>query len=429
MRPAALLLILLGCGAADPPPRATPPAGSPTDDPRYTVTARAWLMAGDGFTAADPYRVTVDAPAGTRFVDLWIDGGAGVRLARGGDGRFHADAATPPTGEHGAVFAADGGPAFAARRFTVSAALYAVVSTDWDTSDNPDEFIVDIESLRQRHPRLRMTQFFAPYVFTDPSVPADRKARSLAWITRQRDEFVDEIGLHIHPWCNFVSTATLNGAPVACRTQRSFRDPGGDASGYTVIVSDYTRDEQAAMMRAAIALFEQHGLGTPTSFRTGGWTADQSTLAALAATGFTADSSAFPPDDIQAVYGGLLLGSWTKEHWGKITATSQPYFPSQSDQQAADPAPRWPVLEVPDNGCLVDYMTAQAMDAVLAANWAGGALDGPRVYQVGLHPTSFNAGFLAELDAALATVDAHLYADDAGPIRYARIVDLTHVRR
>ena len=31
------------------------------------------------------------------------------------------------------------------------------------------------------------------------------------------------------------------------------------------------------------------------------------------------------------------------------------------------------------------------------------------------------------MEGALKEVDAHLYADDAGPIRYARLVDLTQV--
>src|SRR5262245_13069549 len=140
------LALLLGCtsGAPSPGPPPKPPA---SDDPNYQVTARAWLMAGDGFTPADHYDVTVVAPTATRFVDLWIDGGAGVRLARTMDGSFHTSAPTPAPGEHTALLAADGAAvAFAARPFHVSAALYAIVSTDWDTSDNDDAYLIDMET-------------------------------------------------------------------------------------------------------------------------------------------------------------------------------------------------------------------------------------------------------------------------------------------
>jgi hypothetical protein len=46
---------------------------------------------------------------------------------------------------------------------------------------------------------------------------------------------------------------------------------------------------------------------------------------------------------------------------------------------------------------------------------------------VGLHPESFDFNYYGRLDTALREVDRHLHADDAGPVVYARLTELTRV--
>jgi hypothetical protein len=119
---------------------------------------------------------------------------------------------------------------------------------------------------------------------------------------------------------------------------------------------------------------------------------------------------------------------WTLANWAGITETSQPYYPSTTNLVAADPAPDSSLLEVPDNGCLVDYMNGKAMVAVFNQNWPDKlALPAPRVFQVGMHPPDFYGLFLSFMEIALTEVDKHLYTDDAGPVRYARLIDLKKV--
>jgi hypothetical protein len=423
-----LTLLVLGCGddtKTVPPPAAHPPAAPPQDDPNFTVAAKSWLMAGDGLTPKDDaWDVVIGAPAGTGFVDLWIDDTPGVRLTANPDGTFHVAVPAPAVGEHTVIFGADGAdPGFATRALHVTHALYTVVSTDWDDSDNPDANYQRMDQLRINHPQLVMTQFFGPYVITDTAVVAARRASNIAYMKLQHDMHGDEIGVHIHPWCSFVSATS-----VPCRTMPSSTMPMGDSTGYTVFFSSYTTDEQVALLQAATQLFMDNGLGRPTSFRAGGWLADLTTIDAVNRAGYTVESSAFPPQTIAAAWPNTLLASWTAEHWSMITQTSQPYYPSTMDIQHATPAPDYAVLEVPDNGTLVDYMTTQAMLDVLHMNWPDGkALAQPTVFQVGFHPPSFNQFYYPRLDGALAEVDKHLYKDDAGPMRYARLVDLKQV--
>jgi hypothetical protein len=290
-------------------------------------------------------------------------------------------------------------------------------------------YLANIDKLRADHPSLVMTQFFGPYVLTDPTTTQARKDVNVAWIKKQHDMFGDEIGVHIHPWCNFVQTVLSQ-----CRATPSSVDPQGDATGYTTIFAAYTVDEQTQLLQGASDLLEANGLGRPTSFRAGGWTADLGTIQAVQAAGYTVESSALPASTIQQAWAGYVLASWNAANWAGITETSQPYFPSTTNLVSDTPGPDMLVLEVPDNGCLVDYMTSAQMIDVLNQNWPTShvALATPTVFQVGFHPPDFMDDpppydFLARMEGALDEVDKHLYSDDNGPIRYARLVDLTKV--
>lgn len=410
--------------AADlPVAPATVPAAPDADDPRFEVTARRWLMAGDALTPRDALTVAVVAPAEVRLVDAWVDGAWAAALARGADGAFRATLPLPPIGEHRLLLAADRGPAaFAARPLHVSAALYAVVSVDWDSADPPQGNLGRMEQLRGAHPRLRYTQFVGPYLFTDPATGAERRQALVDWLRRQRAAG-DELGVHIHPRCTFVDTTG-----VACRATPSYRDPEGDPTGYTVVLASYSAAEQATMLRAAADLMTRNGFERPTSFRAGGWTTQLSTLEACDQAGYLVESSAFPPETIQASWGSRELGRWNLMNWTGITPTSQPYHPSRARLVADEPPPTFRVLEVPDNGCLVDYMLGSAMIRVLRQNWPDDvALARPTVFQVGLHPESYDFNYHGRLDTALREVDRHLHADDAGPVVYARLTELAPV--
>ena len=96
---------------------------------------------------------------------------------------------------------------------------------------------------------------------------------------------------------------------------------------------------------------------------------------------------------------------------------------------AATP-PRLLVLEVPDNGILVDYITAGEMIDVFTKNWTArpGALTEPRQLSIGYHPTTLaRADLEVRLDSALAHIDRYLAKHGAGPVVYARMSDLTRV--
>ena len=142
-----------------------------------------------------------------------------------------------------------------------------MVSTDWDFSDPGQASQNYTDRMHTGHPGMTITQFVGPYTFTDPAVTATRATALATWVIANRDDYGDEIGLHIHPYCNFVTHAGLT-----CITDQS-TVYATDTTGYTIKVGAYGRADFGTLLTHAKDLFVAHGLGTPTLFRAGGWTA------------------------------------------------------------------------------------------------------------------------------------------------------------
>jgi hypothetical protein len=422
------LLLVAGCGdTAIPLPDEAPGAPSKADEAGFTIEGlESWYLIGNTLTPGDDLlEVSIEAAEQVEVIDLWIDREFAARgHASGGRVEIAVDIEALEPGEHEVLLAADGADvAFAQRFFRRSHPLYVVVSNDWDNADNGDPMLERQERLHERHPALLLTHFVGPYTFTDPALSAARRAFLVDWVTDLRDREGDEIGLHIHPWCHFVESAG-----VACRTENSFARSTGDTTGYTVFLGSYSEGEFTALLEHAIDLFQEAGLGRPTSFRAGGWTLEPQTMRALAATGFAADTSGanWARMEEWADNPGASLFQWNRDHWTSIDETSQPYYPSTTDLLSAA-SPRVSVLEVPDNGLLVDYVTGSEMIDMFADNLGSGILLAPRVYSIGYHPPNFSETFFTRMDQALGEIDRHLAAADLGPVVYARLSDLIHV--
>jgi hypothetical protein len=423
----AAAALLAACGGESGP--GDKPAAPGENDPDYRIErVRDWMLVGDAVTPGqDEIEIQVFTPAGVSTVDVWLDDQAGVRLDRAGEGDFRGvlDASGLAIGAHELLLAADGEEtAFARRIVRRSHALYVVVTNDWDDADNTDASLEQQERLHGFHPELRMTHFVGPYTYTDETVTPARRQVLTDWVLGMREQYGDEIGLHIHPYCNFVDTTG-----VACRTEPSTVYDAGDETGYTVMCSAYSDQEFTDILLAADAIFEENGLGKPTSFRAGGWTAELGTLRALAAAGYVADGSAnnwARLEEWQGQQNGVLY-EWNKEHWATIGDTSQPYYPSESDILVPG-EPSIPVLEVPDNGILVDYVSGAEMIEIFDANWDRETpLEQPLVYSIGYHPPNFISEYRVRITEALTHAEAFLASNGSGPVVYATMSEMAEV--
>jgi hypothetical protein len=419
----ALLGAIAACGDNNPPINGTPPAAPAQNDPAFTTSAlKHWYLVGDGVTPGDDtLTMGVTAPAGTGYVDAWIGTLPGIRLSAQ-DGQFVAQTsiADLPPGDYQILFAADGADtAYAAATIHRSKPYYFMMSTDWDFSDPGDPSLASIDTMHAMHPGLLVTDFVGPYTFTDPAVTAARAAQIATKLEGWRDTYGDELGLHIHPYCNFVTHAGL-----ACIIDQSTVYKT-DPSGYTIEVAAYGRDNFGVLLDDAAALFEANGLGHPKTFRAGGWTASLDTVAELAAKGYIADSSALIWARIEEWIGqgtGVLY-NWNMTNWAPIGDTSQPWYPNH-DVVLDDNAPQLPILEVPVNGVMADYVSTDEMTTIFNEIWAGGgALSSPKMLIVGFHPSTTYTSTTGpmRISGILEYVEQYLATNDQGPVVYTTL--------
>jgi hypothetical protein len=395
-----------------------------TTDTRSDVSiiARKWALLDSNLSGKpSTLQVNVTAPVAITELQVALDGEKPMLVSRAANAtQFSINLPIDGTriGSRKILVAEkNSGSSIAVANVNISHPLLVVVSTDWDDSRFDHTFDQRMVNLHVNHPSLKVTHFFAPYHFTDPQVSPARKLELVNWVQQQRTTFGDEIGLHLHGWCHFINTTG-----VQCRTKETFyRD---DGSGYTTIIASYSRSELTTIIQKSLEVFAANNLGRPRSFRSGGWTANATTLQALADTGFEIDSSAVPPNFISS-WKGAPLYDWLVQNWTGILPTSQPYIPSRSQPTKSAQDDAIPLLEVPDNGALVDYMKARDMIAVLEQNQPGNTpLAAPTLFQVGYHPPSFSIAFYNELNTTLAAVDNRLYKNDTGPAVYVNISDL-----
>lgn len=419
----ALCSTLVACG--DPDPKSTRPSTPDENDPSFTTRGlQSWYLIGDGTTPAqDQLTTIITAPSGSDYVDAYIPELPPIRMTKQSDG-FAMDISIKdlPAGTYEILFSANGSDdAFAMFTMHRSAAYYVQVTTDYDFSDPTNSALMYMERLHMDHPELVITHFWAPYTYTDPVVTPARRDQLDTWIKKMRDEQGDEIGLHIHPWCHFVADAGQT-----CITDQSTVYPNGDDTGYTIKLSAYGHDAMSALLQRADAIFAERGLGKPTTFRAGGWTADINTLKALADNDYVADTSALNWKYIQEEWPDTELLSWNMTHWNPINDTSQPYYPSSTDPLTPSDSDHLSILEVPDNGVMIDYVSNEEMKGIFDANWDGSPLAAPLSLMMGFHPAQgFTGAEYGRVDVFLDTADMHLASRDLGPVVYVLLKDVT----
>ena len=152
------------------------------------------------------------------------------------------------------------------------------------------------------------------------------------------------------------------------------------------------------MIGFSIATLEANGLGHAKSFRAGGWMAMDNVRQALVAKGIVWDSSAVPQPYLAAELGTLPLLQWVGDEWKGTTAASQPYV---------IPTAKGPLKEVPDNGALADYVSADEMVDVFQqakTRWIADKTKN-QVVSIGFHQETA-ANYLPRVRAALDRIFA-----------------------
>ncbi|MBM4253170.1 MAG: hypothetical protein FJ146_14470 [Deltaproteobacteria bacterium] len=230
-----------------------------------------------------------------------------------------------------------------------------VVSVDWEGEDLRPENLRAMAQFRQHFPNVPLQHFLNAAYFTKPGVQAASVTRAIRSVLRPGDEE----GLHIHAWRSLVEAA---GVPF--RLGPSFVDEDvkpelcAEDCGMDVALTAYKVQELRKIIRTSVTILEDQGFATARSFRAGGWQANNAVLEALADEGFTLDSSATHAPYLQEAWGAYNLVNFVAKLWPHTAPESQPYV-HETHRGGA-------LWELPNNGCLADYMTASQMKTAFA---------------------------------------------------------------
>lgn len=292
--------------------------------------------------------------------------------------------------------------------FFITEPLIVTWTIDWEGYDVSNQYLAKMVEIADQY-QIPMTHLFNPRIYTTNEISADRAEYLTNWVINRRDLQHEEIGLHLHMFLDYVK-----GAGVSPKTQPSWGH--GHTNGYDILTSAYSSEEMDKMLSHAQELFKENGLGVPRTYRGGGWFINTETLKSLDRNGFLVDSSG----RTEYTFGTQnVKGPWN------LSSTTQPYHPSDTNQNGSNPPPRLTILEVPNNGADSYWFTSDEMIGRFTANYQGGSLLSAHKQVTFLsHPHWFNEKEQNTMREVFSYVDQYSYDDDRGPVVYGTLMDV-----
>ncbi len=280
--------------------------------------------------------------------------------------------------------------------------MQLVVTVDWEGRDLEEANLVAMERLRARFPDVKLVHFLNAAYYTKQDADAADVTARIGRVLAPGDEK----GLHIHGWKRL-----FEASGVAFRAEPTLWGTSLDANGaecasdcgHEVPISLYTTEELRKVVRFSRDTLADNGFGQASSFRCGAWMTKTTVRDAIAAEGMTHEHSAVPTVFLQPKLANVPLYGWLSELWEGTTSASQPYLMPTSSAS---------LVEVPDNGALADYVTADDMVGTFETNKTAYLANRRRntVVSIGFHQETA-ARYLPELEAALERIYATATAE------------------
>jgi hypothetical protein len=277
--------------------------------------------------------------------------------------------------------------------YTEKGRMQLLVTVDWEGRDLMDANLQAMQDLHAKFPEVRVVNFLNAAYYTKPGASRDDVTKRIASALAPNDEH----GLHIHGWKSLFEAAGVpfRSTPTFWGTSLPPQQCTFDC-GHEVPISEYSTDELRKVVKLSLDTLEGSGFRRAKSFRTGGWMAKQNVRDAVAAEGLLSEQSAVPVEFLQPQLGSYPVYGWLGEIWNGVVRTSQPYVLDTATTA---------LLEIPDNGCLSDYMSAQEMVDVFEANKVAFLADRSKnvVVSVGFHEETA-AMYVPVLEEALGRI-------------------------
>jgi hypothetical protein len=247
------------------------------------------------------------------------------------------------------------------------------ITVDWEGAALSPDGLDALTALRADLGDAPLTHFISAAYFTKPR-PAPRAAAWIAGAIHERDE----VAVHLHAWRSLALAAGIEPrlSPSYLTGTDQILEPVDDDVGVDVDLDTYSVSDLRALVRTSRRLLTEAKLTVSTSFRAGGYLGTPKVLQAIREEGFTVDSSATDPRQLDGPDDDVLPQR-IAAIWPGIEPGSQPWLVHTRGGS---------LLELPI-AAFADHATAEEMAAILAS--AHRALEGDRARDVfvvlGLH--------------------------------------------
>jgi hypothetical protein len=226
----------------------------------------------------------------------------------------------------------------------VGGRVVVALTIDWEGAQISPEALAAVAALRRSTGDAPWTHFVSSAYFAketpDPSV-----VPTIASAVRKGDE----LAVHLHVWRSIAQASHVD-AKVSpsflSGTDELLEFEDGD-DGFDTDVDVYTVAQLRSLLRTSRRLLEQARIPVSHSFRAGGYLGTPKMLQAVRDEGYTADSSAIDPHQLDEP-AAAVLAARLRGIWPTVSSTSQPWL---------IPAHGGPVLEMPI-AAVTDYTTA-----------------------------------------------------------------------
>ena len=280
--------------------------------------------------------------------------------------------------------------------------IVVVVSVDWEGRSLLDDNLCTMRTFRRRHRDVPMQQFLnaAYYTKKGADIPATTEKIQSTLLPE------DTHGVHLHAWSSLFEKAGVTvidelGFITVTKADKFYRNPDDwnyyeNDWGYGVRVDKFGEEELTRVIQASIDILTNEGFRRAYSFRAGGYMAGQNVFNALTKNGFKLDASAANVRFVKKRFGDVSFVREISELWSKIDDCSQPYKMSTANGE---------LWQLPNNGCLADYTTAEDILEVFdknVRNWQQ-CQEKPVFISIGFHQETA-CKFLDRVDDAVTAI-------------------------
>jgi hypothetical protein len=270
--------------------------------------------------------------------------------------------------------------------------LVVTVSVDWEGKEFSAANVQAMNTLRNAHPNIPFVQFLNAAYYTKQGANPDSITPLIKSMLRSQDEHA----LHVHSWKSLIEASGVVYSPEPSLIGDNESYCQNDC-GFSVPLEIYSVDEISRVVSLSSNILISEGFNRPKSFRAGAWMAGGKVREALAINSFQFDSSAVSWEPLSSHYRfDTLFKNLVHQFWPNTNLTSQPYVLKTNAGN---------LIEMPDNGCLADYQSANEMLKTFHANvveWKKNPNTTSYVH-FGLHLESANR-FAENMNAALAKI-------------------------